>query len=225
ESQFNRAVAPNRQPGSSFKLFVYLTALRAGYTPYDTVDASPIDIKGWEPENYGGKRYGRMTLEDAFAHSVNTAAVRLAMDVGLKKVIATARDLGVDTPLSPTPSLALGAYGVSVLDMTSAFAAVRADRMPVRPWGIASVAPATKDATALRPTAPHLSSRTLGAVREPMIELLRGVVEHGTGRGALLDGFAAGKTGTSQEYRDAWFIGFNDTLVVGVWLGNDDNKP
>jgi penicillin-binding protein 1A len=223
-SQFNRAVAPNRQPGSAFKLFVYLTALRAGYTPHDTIDAGPLDIKGWEPENYGGAHYGRMTLEDAFAHSVNTAAVRLAMDVGLNKVIATARDLGVDTPLSPTPSLALGAYGVSLLDLTSAFAAVRADRMPVRPWGIASVGPAAKDAT-LRPAAPHVSSRTLGAPREPMIELLRGVVEHGTGHGASLDGFAAGKTGTSQDYRDAWFIGFNDTLVVGVWLGNDDDSP
>jgi 1A family penicillin-binding protein len=223
-SQFNRAVAPNRQPGSSFKLFVYLTALRAGYTPNDTIDASPIDIKGWEPENYGGAHYGRMTLENAFAHSVNTAAVRLAMDVGLNKVIATARDLGVDTPLSPTPSLALGAYGVSLLDLTSAFAAVRADRMPVRAWGIAAVGAADKDAS-LRPTAPRLSSRTLGQIREPMIELLRGVVEHGTGHGASLDGFAAGKTGTSQEYRDAWFIGFSDTLVVGVWLGNDDNSP
>jgi len=223
-SQFNRAVAPNRQPGSAFKLFVYLTALRAGYTPNDTIDARAIDIKGWEPENYGGAHYGRMTLEDAFAHSVNTAAVRLAMDVGLNKVIATARDLGVDTPLSPTPSLALGAYGVSLLDLTSAFAAVRADRMPVRPWGIAAVGAADKNSD-LRPTVPHLSSRTLGQVREPMIELLRGVVEHGTGRGASLDGFAAGKTGTSQEYRDAWFIGFSDTLVVGVWLGNDDNSP
>jgi 1A family penicillin-binding protein len=223
-SQFNRAVAPNRQPGSSFKLFVYLTALRAGYTPNDTIDAGPLDIKGWEPENYGNAHYGRMTLEDAFAHSVNTAAVRLAMDVGLNKVIATARDLGVDTPLSPTPSLALGAYGVSLLDMTSAFAAVRADRMPVRPWGIAAVGEATKDA-ALRQAAPRLSSRPLGDVREPMITLLRGVVEHGTGHGAALDGgFAAGKTGTSQDYRDAWFIGFNDTLVVGVWLGNDDNS-
>jgi membrane peptidoglycan carboxypeptidase len=166
-----------------------------------------------------------MTLADAFAHSVNTAAVRLAMDVGLNKVIATARDLGIDTPLSPTPSLALGVYGVSLLDLTSAFAAVRANRMPVRPWGIAQVGAADKDAP-LRPVMPQLSSQTLGATEQPMIQLLRGVVEHGTGRGASLDdGFAAGKTGTSQDYRDAWFIGFNDTLVVGVWLGNDDDSP
>jgi len=223
-SQFNRAVTPNRQPGSAFKMFVYLAALRAGYKPNDTIDARAIDIKGWEPENYGNAHYGRMTLEDAFAHSVNTAAVRLAMDVGLNRVIATARDLGIDTPLRPTPSLALGAYGVSLLDLTGAFAAVRAGRIPVRPWGIVQVGAGAKDAT-LRSVAPQLSSHTLGGVREPMIELLRAVVEHGTGRGASLDGFAAGKTGTSQDYRDAWFIGFNDTLVVGVWLGNDDNSP
>jgi penicillin-binding protein 1A len=225
-SQFNRAVAPNRQPGSAFKLFVYLTALRAGYKPDDMISARAVRIKGWKrwkPENYGNAHYGRMSLEDAFAHSVNTAAVRLAMDVGLDHVIATARDLGIDTPLSPTPSLALGTYGVSLLDLTSAFAAVRAGRMPLRPWGIAEVGAATKDAP-LRQVAPHLSSRTLEQ-RDAMIELLRGVVEHGTGRGAALDGFAAGKTGTSQDYRDAWFIGFNDALVVGVWLGNDDDSP
>src|SRR5579883_1796730 len=223
-SQFNRAIAPNRQPGSAFKLFSYLTALRAGYTPNDTIDASAIDIKGWEPDNYGGAHYGRMTLADAFAHSINTAAVRLAMGVGLNKVIATARDLGIETPLSPTPSLALGAYGVSLLDLTSAYGAVRADRMPLRPWGIAGFGEAKRDAP-MRSAAPVLSDRTLGQVRDPMIDLLRGVVEHGTGRGAALDEFAAGKTGTSQDYRDAWFIGFTDNLVVGVWLGNDDNSP
>jgi 1A family penicillin-binding protein len=224
-SQFNRAVAPNRQPGSAFKLFVYLTALRAGYTPDDRIDAGAVNIRHWHPENYGNEHYGRMTLADAFARSVNTAAVRLAMDVGLNRVIATARDLGIDTPLSPTPSLALGAYGVSLLDLTSAYAAVRANRMPVRPWGIAQVGGADKDA-ALRPVAPQQSSQTLGATQAPMVELLRGVVEHGTGRGAALDdGTAAGKTGTSQDYRDAWFIGFNDSLIVGVWLGNDDDKP
>jgi penicillin-binding protein 1A len=150
--------------------------------------------------------------------------VRLAMDVGLDHVIATARDLGVETPLSPTPSLALGAYGVSLLDMTSAYGAVRADRTPLRAWGIAAVGEAKKDAD-LRATVPHLSNRTLGQVRDPMIELLRGVIEHGTGHAAAINGFAAGKTGTSQDYRDAWFIGFTDNLVVGIWVGNDDNSP
>jgi 1A family penicillin-binding protein len=222
-SQFNRAVDAKRQPGSSFKLFVYMTALRKGYSPLDIVDASPIDIKGWEPENYGGGQYGRMTLADAFARSVNTAAVRLAMQVGLNDVIATARDLGIDSPLSPTPSLALGAYGVSLLDMTGAFASVKADRKRLKPWGIAAIGAANgANLQAAQPLAP---TQTLEPYQRPMIELLRGVVVAGTARGAALPGFAAGKTGTSQDYRDAWFIGFNDSLIVGVWLGNDDNSP
>src|SRR5260370_25573240 len=112
ESQFNRAVEANRQPGSAFKLFVYLAALRKGYTPQDTIDAGPVDIKGWEPENFGNEHSGRITLAEAFAKSVNTAAVRLAMDVGLDQVIAAARDLGIDAQLSPYPSLALGAVEV-----------------------------------------------------------------------------------------------------------------
>jgi 1A family penicillin-binding protein len=222
-SQFNRAVDAKRQPGSSFKLFVYLTALRKGYSPQDVIDASPIDIKGWEPENYGGGQYGRMTLADAFAKSVNTAAVRLAMQVGLNDVIATARDLGVDSPLSPTPSLALGAYGVSLLDMTSAFASVKADRKRLKPWGIAAIGAA--NGANLQAAQPLPPTQTLDPYQRPMIELLRGVVVAGTGRGAALPGFAAGKTGTSQEYRDAWFIGFNDNLIVGIWVGNDDNSP
>jgi penicillin-binding protein 1A len=222
-SQFNRAVDAKRQPGSAFKLFVYLAALRNGYTPQDMIDAGPIDIKGWEPENYGDAHYGRITLAQAFAQSVNTAAVRLAMDVGLDHVITAARDLGVDSPLSPTPSLALGAYGVTLLDLTGAFASVRADRMRVKPWGIAAVA--TANGAALQAAQPLAPTRTLDPYQRSLVDLLRGVVVNGTGRGAALNGFAAGKTGTSQDYHDAWFVGFNDTLIVGVWLGNDDNSP
>jgi len=222
-SQFNRAVDARRQPGSSFKLFVYMTALRKGYGPQDVVDASPIDIKGWEPENYGGGQYGRMTLADAFAKSVNTAAVRLAMSVGLNDVIATARDLGIDSPLSPTPSLALGAYGVSLLDMTGAFASVKADRKRLKPWGIGAIGAAT--GANLQAAQPLPPTQAIGPAQRSMVELLRGVVVGGTGRGAAIPGFAAGKTGTSQEYRDAWFVGFSDSLVVGIWVGNDDNSP
>jgi membrane peptidoglycan carboxypeptidase len=164
-----------------------------------------------------------MTLADAFARSVNTAAVRLAMSVGLNDVIATARDLGIDAPLSPTPSLALGAYGVSLLDMTSAFASVKADRKRLKPWGIAALGAAT--GSNLQAAQPLPPTQTIGPAQRPMIELLRDVVIAGTGRGAAIPGFAAGKTGTSQDYRDAWFIGFSDSLVVGVWVGNDDNSP
>jgi 1A family penicillin-binding protein len=222
-SQFNRAVDAIRQPGSLFKLFDYLAALRAGYSPEDTIDARPIDVNGWEPENFGNEHYGSLTLADAFAHSVNTAAVRLAMKVGLPRVIAAARDLGIDRPLPPVPSLALGAVGVNLLEMTAAFASVRADRMHLRPWGIAASGPDSKQMWPAR-TLPA-SAQTLGPYDQPLIKLLQGVIAHGTGRAAALNGFAAGKTGTSQDYRDAWFIGFDQSLVVGVWVGNDNNAP
>ena len=134
KSQFNRAVDAQRPPGSAFKLFTYLAALRQGYTPRTTIDGGPIDIKGWKPANFDNEQYGRITLADAFANSVNTASVRLAMKIGLENVIAAARDLGLDAPLKPMPSLALGAADVSLLDLTGAYASVRADRLDVRPW-------------------------------------------------------------------------------------------
>ena len=224
-SQFNRAADAKRQPGSLFKLFVYLAALRQGYTPDDTIDAGPVDIKGWQPANFDNEHYGRITLADAFAHSVNTAAARLAMKVGLPNVIATARDLGITEPLPDVPSLALGSAGVSLLDLTGAFAAVLQDQMPVRPWGVAAIGEAN-GSRMLATVPPLAAARSLGPYRTPLIELLQGVVRYGTGRAAALgDSFAAGKTGTSQDYRDAWFIGFDDTLVVGVWVGNDDDTP
>src|SRR5215470_4366120 len=221
-SQFNRAVEANRHPGSAFKLFVYLAALRKGLGPNDMIDAGPVEINGWEPENFGGREYGRVTLADAFAHSINTAAVRLAMDVGLDEVIRAARDLGIDARLPKVPSLALGAAEVSLLDLTGAFASVRAGRTHVEPWGIAAFGP--EGQARLQTMGPPMvgSQQSLAPYQQPMIDLLRQVVERGTGRAAALNGFAAGKTGTSQNHRDAWFIGFNDSLVVGVWVGNDD---
>jgi penicillin-binding protein 1A len=224
ESQFNRAVEANRHPGSAFKLFVYLAALRKGLGPNDTIDAGPVEINGWEPENFGGREYGRVTLADAFARSINTAAVRLAMDVGLDEVIRAARDLGIDARLPKNPSMALGAVEISLLDLTGAFASVRAGRTHVEPWGIAAFGP--EGQPRLQTMGPPMvgSQQSLGRYQQPMIDLLRGVVEHGTGKAAALNGFAAGKTGTSQNHRDAWFIGFNESLVVGVWVGNDDSS-
>ena len=223
KSQFNRAVEANRQPGSLFKLFVYLAALRNGYSPGNLINARPLSISGWTPKNYGGHHYGTVTLSDAFARSINTAAVRLAMQVGLDKVIAAARDLGIDAPLKPYPSLALGATSVSLVDLTGAYASVRAGRR-VQPWAIAALGTGVK--SNLRAVGGSSDTgKVLGPERNAMIALLRRVVERGTGRRAALDGFAAGKTGTSQDYRDAWFVGFNDALVTGVWIGNDDNSP
>jgi penicillin-binding protein 1A len=223
-SQFNRAVDARRPPGSAFKLFTYLAALRQGLGPGDTIDGGPIDIKGWKPANFDDEQYGRITLADAFAKSVNTASVRLAMNVGLDKVIAAARDLGVDTPLQPLPSIVLGTEAVSLLDLTGAFASVRADRMRVQPWGVSASGPANDQRTWSAVT-PVQSSKTLDPYDKPLLDLLQGVVKYGTGRGAALDGFAAGKTGTTQDSRDAWFVGFDERLVVGVWVGNDDDSP
>jgi penicillin-binding protein 1A len=223
-SQFNRAADAKRQPGSAFKLFVYFAALRKGMSPDDTVDASPVDIKGWEPENYSERNYGRVTLRDAFAQSINTAAARLGQEVGLKNVIAAAHDLGLPGDLPAVPSLPLGTAEVSLVDLTAAYASVRAGRMPVRPWSITGFGIESQPRLqSLGP--PILPQQSLQPYQQPLLELLQAVVQHGTGRAAALDGFAAGKTGTAQDYRDAWFIGFNENLVVGVWVGNDDRSP
>jgi penicillin-binding protein 1A len=223
ESQFNRAVDARRQPGSAFKLFVYYAALRNGSSPEDRIDASPIEIAGWRPKNYGGQRFRRMTLSNAFAQSVNSAAIRLGGAVGLDEVIAAARDLGLDAPLAKVPSMALGTSEVSLLDLTGAFASVRAARSKLEPWGIAAFGPEGSGLRSLGP--PTVPGQALPHHRE-LTRLLQDVVDHGTGHAARLDdGNAAGKTGTSQDYRDAWFIGFNQALVVGVWVGNDDRTP
>jgi penicillin-binding protein 1A len=224
EGQFNRAVQAKRQPGSAFKLFDYYAALRRGFTPDDEVQDEPVDIKGWQPENYGRHYHGKVTLAAAFAHSYNAATVRLSQEVGIPQVIAAARDLGLHARLANDPSLALGTSEVSLLDLTAAYAAVRAGVTPVEPWGIVGVK--LPDEQHFVPIGrPAGSQHSLGQYQDELIDLLQGVVEHGTGHAAALPGFAAGKTGTSQDYRDAWFVGFNDALVVGVWVGNDNDSP
>ena len=162
-----------------------------------------------------------MTLAEAFAESINIAAVRLAQQVGLNQVIAAARDLGIEDELPAVPSLALGTADISLLELTAAYAAVEAGKMPIKPWGIARLG--VEGQPRLQSMgAPLVATQPLQPYQKPLLELLQDVIEHGTGRAAALDGFAAGKTGTSQDYRDAWFIGFNDALIVGVWVGNDD---
>ncbi len=223
ESQYNRAVQAERQPGSSFKLFDYYAALRHGFGPDDRIEDTPVDIHGWEPENYGRRHHGRVSLAQAFAQSLNDATVRLTQEVGIPQVIAAARDLGLRAPLKNNPSLALGTSEVSLLDLTSAYAAVRAGKAPVDAYGISGIKFGNdKDYV---PVARSGSQHGLGQYQGELIGLLQGVIEYGTGRAAALEGFAAGKTGTSQDYRDAWFIGFNDQLVTGVWVGNDDHSP
>ncbi|WP_064706505.1 PBP1A family penicillin-binding protein [Rhizobium bangladeshense] len=223
-SQFNRAVTAMRQPGSTFKLFVYYAALKAGLTLSDQVLDAPIDINGWSPENSGGSYRGWVTLAEAFARSLNAASVALAEEVGLDNVIAAARELGIDAPLADTPSLALGTSEVNLLDLTSAYASVQLGRAPVKPWGIIDFHAAGQP-KAFRVGAQSKPDVDLSPYQSDLLGLLQLVVERGTGRGADPGTFAAGKTGTSQDNRDAWFVGFTESLVVGVWVGNDDDTP
>ncbi|HEX8467930.1 MAG TPA: transglycosylase domain-containing protein [Allosphingosinicella sp.] len=219
-SPFNRATQARRQPGSAFKLFVYLAALRAGMTPDSPVADTPLRIGTWQPKNYGDQYRGSLTLRDALALSSNVAAVRLSERVGRPNVIRAARDLGVRSPLKDNPSLALGTSGVTLLELTSAYAAVAAGAYPVRPKGL-------EDET--KPWWQRMWNKATGQSGDPafdeMREMLGAVVSRGTGRGAALAVPAFGKTGTTQDSRDALFIGFAQDLVVGVWVGNDDNSP
>jgi len=224
ESQFNRAVSALRQPGSTFKLFVYYAALKAGTPLRARVDDSPVDIDGWKPENFDGRYHGWVSFPDAFARSLNVAAVKIAMEVGIDKVIAAARELGIDAPLDDTPSLALGTSEVTLLDLTGAYASVRNGMAPVEPYGIASFS-AGAEGGSIRAEKGGKPAIPLGAAQRDLTRLLELAVERGTGREADFGGFAAGKTGTSQDHRDAWFIGFSDNLVAGVWVGRDDNSP
>jgi penicillin-binding protein 1A len=215
ESQFNRATQALRQPGSAFKLFVYLAALREGMTPESPILDAPLNLGGWSPKNHEGRYAGRpVPLRDAFARSSNVAAVRLSEQVGRQNVIRAARDLGVRARIPNDPTLALGTAQMSLLELTSAYAAVAAGRAPVTPRGLLA-APSRPPRT--RPLDP--------AEREALLVLLRDAVARGTGSAAAIPARAYGKTGTSQDYRDAWFIGFTGDLVVGVWVGNDDNSP
>jgi penicillin-binding protein 1A len=221
-SPYNRATMGRRQSGSTFKLFVYLAALREGLDPDSPVEDRPIAIGGWTPRNSNGVYRGRIPLREAFAQSSNVASVRLARQVGIGDVIRAARDLGVTAPIPSDPSIALGTSSVSLVEMTAAYAAVAAGRYPVTPQGLAEsegedqgLLSGFLDRPATR------SDRALADLRA----LLGFAVAKGTGRGALLPVPTFGKTGTTQDSRDALFIGFAGDLVVGVWVGNDDNRP
>ncbi|MCD2325163.1 penicillin-binding protein [Sphingomonas sp. IC-56] len=221
QSPFNRATQARRQPGSTFKLFVYLAALRSGMTPDTMVDDTPVTIGDWKPANSDGRYAGRITLRQAFAKSSNVVAARLTNELGVRAVTRAARDLGISTPIGNDASIGLGTSGVSLLELTAAYAAVANGSYPVRPSGLDQQEEADD----------WLSKRLGGASRIPggeledLRSLLATVVEGGTGRSAALPIPAFGKTGTTQDARDALFVGWAGDLVVGVWIGNDDNSP
>ena len=222
-SIYNRATQATRQPGSAFKLFVYLTALESGYTPDSPVSGAPITVRGWSPRNDSGGFPGTISLRQAFAYSVNTAAVRISQDVGTGSVADTARKFGITTPITTQPSMALGASEVRLIDMVRAYASVARNGVAVAPYGVRRVT--TAGGTVLYEHHDD-DSRALVTpwVAAQMTDLLKAVVEGGTGRAAALGRPTAGKTGTTTSNKDGWFIGFSSGLTTGVWIGRDDNR-
>lgn len=224
KSQFNRATQALRQPGSAFKPFVYLTALQKGWEPDDKIEDLPISIGTWKPENYDRKYYGEVTLEDALAKSLNLATVNLAEQVSRPDIIRNARKMGISTPISNTPALSLGAFEVRVLDMAAAYAVLANGGRAVRPYAIKEIY--TRDGYQIYMRQADEDHRIIkGKYVKEMTEMLEQVIEKGTGKSARLNIVAAGKTGTTQDYRDAWFVGFAGDLTCAVWVGNDDNSP
>jgi len=225
ESQFNRAVAAKRQPGSAFKPFVYLTALERGLTPDTVREDKPIDVKGWKPENYSHEYFGPVTLTKALSLSLNTVSVRLTLEVGPQAVVRTAHRLGIASKLEPNASIALGTSEVSVMELVSAYVPFANGGIAVAPHVIEKVRTAGGKLIykAHNPGLGRVIDERYAAM---MNQMMQETLASGTARKASLPGYpAAGKTGTSQDYRDAWFIGYTGHLVAGVWLGNDDNSP
>jgi penicillin-binding protein 1A len=225
ESTFNRAIQAHRQPGSAFKPFVYLAALESGLTPWETREDQPVWINGWAPTNFGGRSYGTITLADAMAHSVNTIAVQVAQEVGIDAVVEAAKRCGITSKLVPNASLALGTSEVTPLELTSAYAVFASGGLKVTPFLVTEVDGA--DGRILYQRKTREPERVVAShVNRDLTAMLFGVVSHGTGFSAnLYDREAAGKTGTTQDYHDAWFVGFTADYVTGVWVGNDDSAP
>ena len=225
ESQYNRAVTARRQPGSAFKPFVYLTAIESGLTPETIRQDAPLDIKGWKPENYSHEYLGAVTLTQALAMSLNTVAVRLGIEVGPKNVVRTAHRLGISSKLDANASIALGTSEVSLVELVGAYAAFANGGFGVSPHVVSKIRTMEGKVLYMRP------ADQLGQVIDPrnvamMNTMMQETLISGTAHKAELPGWmAAGKTGTSQDFRDAWFIGYTSNLVMGVWLGNDDNSP
>jgi penicillin-binding protein 1A len=225
DSPFNRAAGAKRQPGSAFKPFVYLAALEHGYRPSDEVMDGPVTIANWRPGNYEGEYEGTITLARALAHSSNSAAVQLADEVGPQEVVRVAHRLGVSDQLNPVPSLALGTSEVTPLDLTAAYIPFANGGYAVSPYAVLRVQTASgKILYERRQDAPL---RVMSAENDAyMTQMMVATLSDGTGKAAALVKYpAAGKTGTSQDYRDAWFVGFTADYITGVWIGNDDGAP
>lgn len=225
DSQYNRAVTARRQPGSAFKPFVYLTALEQGLTPDTMRQDAPIEVKGWRPENYTHEYFGAVTLTQALAMSLNTVAIRLGLEVGPKNVVRTAHRLGISSKLEPNASIALGTSEVSMVELVGAYAPFANGGLAVAPHVVTRIR--TLSGKLLYMRQPEERNQVIDTRHVGMMNaMMRETLVSGTAKKAEIPGWpAAGKTGTSQDYRDAWFIGYTASLVTGVWLGNDDNSP
>nr|WP_326493108.1 PBP1A family penicillin-binding protein [Novosphingobium sp. SL115] len=222
-SNYNRATNAVRQPGSSWKLFVYLSALEAGYTPDDRVVDEPVTIDGWTPRNDGGRYAGEIDLRTAFAYSKNTVAAQLGNEVSFGQVANMARRFGITTPINTLPSMVLGSSEVRVIDMVRAFASVQAKGMSVTPYGIRKVT--TTDGEVLYQHRPESQQQLVPPyVAAGMTDLMQTAVNIGTGRAAQIGRPVAGKTGTTSSNKDGWFLGFSSGITTGVWMGRDDAK-
>jgi penicillin-binding protein 1A len=222
-SNYNRAVTAVRQPGSAWKLFVYLAAFEAGFRPEDLVEDKPVEIEGWEPKNSNGNYAGEISLRTAFAYSKNTVAAQLGQEVGTSSIANMARRFGISTPINTQPSMVLGTSETRVIDMTQAFASVGANGRSITPYGISKVT--TIDGEILYAATPAKSAQLVeGWVAAAMTDLMQTAVATGTGRAANIGRPVAGKTGTTTSNKDGWFLGFSSGLTTGVWMGRDDAR-
>ncbi len=223
-SEFNRATHSYRSPGSSFKPIVYLTALEKGWTPDSVIMDEPFTEGRYRPKNFGNEYYGEVSLLQALTLSLNTVAVNLAKDVGPGEIVGMARRLGITADLEPNLSIALGSNGVPMVQMATAYATIGRGGLAVEPFSIQKITDV--DGKVYYEHQPERSARQVVARRNinDLAYMMRSVVENGTGQGAQTGYATAGKTGTSQEYKDAWFIGFTDKFATAVWFGNDDNS-
>ncbi len=222
-SNYNRAVNAVRQPGSAWKLFVFLAALEAGYTPSDEVVDEPVTIEGWSPRNSNGSFAGKIDVRTAFAYSKNTVAAQLGNEVGFSTVAGMARRFGISTPISTVPSMVLGTNEVRLIDMTRAFAAVSAKGQSIEPYGISKVE--TTEGRVLYSRNQQAGGMLVPAyVAAGITDLLQSAVATGTGGAAQIGRPVAGKTGTTQSNKDGWFLGFSSGITTGVWMGRDDNR-
>ena len=222
-TNYNRATNALRQPGSAWKLFVYLAALEAGYNPEDEVVDTPVTIDCWSPRNSNGRNVGAIDLRTAFAYSINTVAAQLGNEVGFGTVASMARRFGITTPISTYPSMVLGSNEVRLIDMTRAFAAVSAKGASVEPYGIVKVTSAGGELLYARERARSVQL-VPDYVAAGMTDLLQTAVSTGTGRAAQIGRPVAGKTGTTSSNKDGYFIGFSSGITTGVWMGRDDSR-